>query len=47
MIDIIFWIIWIPICIILMLSVMVWAVLYTWFQYAKNFILRIFRKNDR
>ena len=45
--DLIFWIIWIPVCVILMLSVVIFAYLNCAYHYTKSFFKKIFKINDR
>ena len=43
LLAILFYIFWIPTCLILVGGVVLWAVLYTWFGYIILFIKKMFR----
>tara|TARA_B100000287_G_scaffold433687_1_gene496018 strand:+ start:841 stop:984 length:144 start_codon:yes stop_codon:yes gene_type:complete len=41
--NILFTILWLPICLILVGAVMLWAILLTWYNYIVDFIKKIFK----
>ena len=45
--DILFYMIWIPICVILFLSVIIWALVLQWTGYDVDFVQKIFGKKPK
>jgi hypothetical protein len=45
--DILFYMIWIPICVILFLSVIIWALLLQWTGYVVDLVQKIFSKKPK
>ena len=45
--DILFYMIWIPICVILFLSVIIWALVLQWTGYVVDFVQKIFGKKPK
>lgn len=41
--TILFYMIWLPVCLILVGGVMLWAILYTWYEYAIGFIKKLWK----
>ena len=41
--NILFYAIWIPVCLILVVGVVLWAILYTWYRYTIGFIKKLWK----
>lgn len=45
--NILFYMIWIPVCVILFLSVVIWALVLQWTGYVVDFVQKIFSKKPK
>ena len=41
--NILFFILWLPICLLMVGGVIIWAILYTWYGYAIGFIKKLWK----